>query len=71
MRSRCSCCRKAQPEDRPVPQHGLVAETPNGSPFFKQELMNIYRWKDENLHKQELGRPEEEKADKSSWSRVL
>lgn len=54
-----------------MPQHGLVAETPNGSPFFKQELMNIYRWKDENLHKQELGRPEEEKADKSSWSRVF
>lgn len=53
-----------------MPQHGLVTETPNGSPFFKQELMNIYRSKDENLHKQELGRPEKEKADKL-WSRVF
>lgn len=26
--------------------------------------MNIYRWKDENFHKQELGRPEKGKTDK-------
>lgn len=47
-----------------MPQRRLETKPPTRSSFFKQELMNIYRWKDENFHKQELGRPEKGKADK-------